>query len=204
MPAETEREQFAEGQNRYQESDRVLKTDDPGSGPDGVVPNLKSRIVVGVFEQQSEAEAAVRALEAPGHPSEDVSLVMQRPGSPPEIGTGQTKADSGMATGVSVGAILGGIAGLAALAIPGIGAILAAGPIAAALGAMGGAALGGLVGAFSGLGIPTEEAEAFDRAVRAGGVVVAVRFADRDAEQRASELMRRHQPQKIGSYNQAL
>lgn len=206
MGAETERERegFAEAQNRYQESDRVLKTDDPGTGADGLNANLKARVVVGVFDRQEDAEATVRDLEQLDYPPEDISLVMQRPGSPAEIGTSATEANKGMTTGVTAGAILGGIAGLAALALPGVGAILAAGPLAAALGAMTGAALGGLVGAFSGLGIPKEEAVQLDEAVRAGGVVVAVKAADREADQRACGIMERHGVRRCGSYNQAL
>jgi hypothetical protein len=204
MAHETEREGFAEGHNRYEESNRVLKTDDPGTGAEGVVPNLQSRIVVAVFQGQEQAEAAVQDLERAGYPHEDISLVMQRPGSPAEIGAGDTKADTGMVTGITAGAILGGIAGLAALAIPGVGAILAAGPLAAALGAMGGAALGGLVGAFSGLGIPKEEAIQLDEAVRSGGIVVSVKVADRDAEGRVRETLERQGAKKVGSYTQAL
>jgi hypothetical protein len=206
MAPETERERqgFAEGKNRYEESNRVLKTDDPGHGPEGVVPSLKARIVVGVFDRREDAEASVRELEGQGYPSEDISLVMQQPGSPAEIGASQTKADTGMATGITAGAVLGGIAGLAALAIPGVGAILAAGPLAVALGAMTGAAMGGLVGAFTGLGIPKEEAIEFDQAVRAGGVVVAAKTADRAAEDRACATMERHNVRRCGSYNQAL
>jgi hypothetical protein len=204
MAHEAERDDIAEGRNRYEESNRVLKTDDPGSGAEGVVPNLQSRIVVAVFQQQEPAEAAVGDLERAGYPRDDISLVMQRPGSPAEIGTGDTKADTGMATGITAGAILGGIAGLAALAIPGVGAILAAGPLAAALGAMGGAAIGGLVGAFSGLGIPKEEAIQLDEAVRSGGIVVSVKVADRDAEGRVRETLDRYGAQKVGSYTQAL
>ena len=199
-----EGEDYAEGQNRYQESDRVLKTDDPGSGTSGIVPNLQSRVVVAVFEQRESAEAAVRDLESAGYPSDDISLVMQRPGSAADIGAGDTKADQGMATGITAGAVLGGIAGLAALAIPGVGVILAAGPLAVALGALGGAALGGLVGSFTGLGIPQEEAVRFDEAVRAGGIVVSVKVDDRADEERARTTLDQHGPREVGSYTQAL
>jgi hypothetical protein len=159
---------------------------------------------VGVFERGEQAQAALDDLEQAGFPRDDISLVLQQPGSPAEVGAGQTKADQGMATGASAGAVLGGLAGLAALAIPGIGPLLAAGPIAAALGAMGGDALGGLVGSFTGLGIPTEQAKQFEDAVRAGGVVVAAKVADREEEQRASRILEQHRPRNIGSYTQAL
>jgi len=76
-------------------------------------------------------------------------------------------------------------------------------PIAAALGAMGGAALGGLVGSFTGLGIPSEEAEQFDQAVRAGRIVLAVRILDRSAEERALAIIQPYQPHSVGSYSQS-
>jgi hypothetical protein len=204
MTTEKQNEDHAEGQNKYAASDRILKTDDPGSGPQGIVPDLSARIVIGVFEHVDAAQAAMKDLESVGYAHEDISLVMQQPGSPPEIGAGETKADQGMVAGVSAGAVLGGIAGLAALAIPGVGAILAAGPIAAALGALGGAALGGLVGSFTGLGVPSEQAKEYEQAVRAGGVVVAVKVANREDEGHASQVMRGHDPQTVHSYTQAL
>jgi hypothetical protein len=125
------------------------------------------------------------------------------PNAGAEVSAGSTQAGKGMFTGVSVGTLLGGIAGLAALAIPDVGTS-AAGPIAAALGAMSGAALGGLVGAFSGLGIPKEGAITFDKAMRTGGIVVAAKVADEASEARARGLMEQHRPRKLGSYNQAL
>jgi hypothetical protein len=204
MSDQANREKYVGGQNKYAESERILKTDDPGSGPSGVLPNLSSRIVIGVFGSVEAAQAALRELEAAGYPHEDISLVMQQPGSTPEVGAGATKADQGMVAGVSAGAVLGGLAGLAALAIPGIGPLLAAGPIAVALGAMSGAALGGLVGSFTGLGVPTEQAKEYEAAVRAGGVVVAVKVDDRDDEQRANAILNQHSPRTLHSYTQAL
>jgi len=108
----------------------------------------------------------------------------------PEVGGGETKADQGTAVGASVGAVLGGIAGLAALSIPGIGPLLAAGPIAAALGALTGTApwwAGGLVHR---LGIPEEQAKGYEAAVRAGVIVIVVRVADSAAEARAERILR--------------
>jgi len=204
MAPETERETYAEGQNKYAESERTLKTDDPGTGPQGVLPNMSARIVIGVFGEAGAAQAAMHDLIAAGYAQDHVSLVMQQPGAAPEVGAGSTKADQGMVAGVSAGAVLGGLAGLAALAIPGVGAILAAGPIAAALGALSGAALGGLVGSFTGLGIPTEQAQQYEQAVRDGGVVVAVKVADRDDEARAGTILDRHGPRATHSYTQAL
>ena len=146
----------------------------------------------------------MNALEASGYPREDISLVMQERGSAPEIGAEATHADTGIATGVGAGAVLGGIAGLAALAIPGVGPLLAAGPLAALLGAVSGAALGGLLGSFTGLGIPTEAAKEYEAAVREGGVVVAAKAADADNEKRITDVLQQHGPRTGHSYTQAL
>src|SRR6266516_495687 len=113
-----------------EQEQRIPKRDDPGKGPEGIVPDLGARTVVGVFDRFEQADAAAKDLRAAGYRETDISLVMQQPGSAPEIGAGATKADQGTATGATVGAILGGVAGLATLAIPGIGPLLAAGPIA--------------------------------------------------------------------------
>jgi hypothetical protein len=204
MTSQTEREQYAEGQNKYEESDRILKTDDPGKGPEGIVPDLEARIVVGVFDQHNQAEAAMKDLRRAGVRFDDISLVMQEPGSAPEVGAGETKAEQGTVVGAAGGAVLGGIVGLAALAIPGVGPILAAGPIAAALGALAGGALGGLVGSFSGLGIPTEQAKEYEAAVRAGGIVVTAKVPDQATEERVSAILRQHSPRSTSSYTQAL
>jgi hypothetical protein len=183
---------------------RIPKRDAPGKGPEGIAPDMEARTVVGVFERFEAAEAALKDLRAAGFREADISLVMQQSGSVPERGAGETKADQGTATGASVGAVLGGIAGLAALAIPGIGPILAVGPIAAAAGALTGGALGGLVGSFSGLGIPTEHAKEYDAAIRSGGVVLAVRVPDRAADERASHILSQHDARGAASYTQAL
>lgn len=195
---------LAEGENRYETSDRILKTDDPGVGPSGIAPNLSAQMVIGVFDDTATAQAAVGALEAGGYPHKDISLVMQEPGSAPEVSAEETQSDKGIAAGVGAGAVLGGIAGLAALAIPGVGPLLAAGPLAALLGAVSGAALGGLLGSFTGLGIPTEAAKEYEAAVRAGGVVVAAKAADAEDAQRITAVLQQHGPRTVHSYTQAL
>lgn len=184
---------------------RLIKTDDPGVGPEGIVPNLQSRIVVGVFDRREQAEAAREALQAAGYTDEDVSVVMQPAESAPEVPAGETKADQGSVAGVSAGAVVGGALGLAALAIPGIGPLLAIGPIAAALGgAVAGGALGGLIGSFAGLGIPTEHAKEYEAAVRSGGIVVAIKVPDGTAGERAGDILRQQGAREVASYNQAL
>ena len=84
------------------------------------VPLQADLIVVGIFDRRSDAEAAISDLESTGFRRDDISLIMQQPErSEDPIGSGKTKADQGTVVGVSTGAVLGGIAGLAALAIPG-------------------------------------------------------------------------------------
>jgi uncharacterized protein (TIGR02271 family) len=153
--------------------------------------------VIGVFDNSSEARAAVERMIDAGIDRDEISLVT-RDSDHEKIRADATEHKSGAAKGAGVGAALGGvgglIAGLAGLAIPGIGPILAAGPIAAALaGALGGAGLGaaagGLIGALTDMGVPEEDARHYEDQVRQGKILVTVR-ADNDNEaDRASEIM---------------
>ena len=104
-----------------------------------------------------------------------------------------TKAPEGAATGagagVGIGAVLGWLAGIGSLAIPGVGPLIAAGPIMGALGgaAVGGAA-GGIIGGLIGMGIPEDEAKAYDEKVRDGGVMVSVHSDDPSLITRARDI----------------
>jgi hypothetical protein len=161
------------------------------------------KIVVGSFDSIAQAAGAARALRAAGFMENDVSVVAnnaQRPvGRDRDAKTEQVLAEdkaSGAATGIVAGGALGGVAGLAAglmgLAIPGIGAILAAGPVAAALaGAGAGAVAGGLIGTLTDLGVSDAHAEYYAEAVRRGGALVTVRLdASRVAE--AEQIIKSH------------
>lgn len=143
------------------------------------VINMTKKIV-GVFRNEHEATNAIEELKRQGFKAEDISIVAKdkRDVSAISDETG-TKAPEGVATGAATGGILGGVtgllAGLGALAIPGVGPIIAAGPIAAALtGAAVGAGAGGLVGGLVGLGIPEEEAQEYDTMVNDGRILVMV------------------------------
>ncbi|WP_068621898.1 YsnF/AvaK domain-containing protein [Paenibacillus tuaregi] len=136
--------------------------------------------IVGVFRNEQEATNAIEELKRQGFRADDISIVAKdkRDVSAISDETG-TKAPEGVATGAATGGILGGVtgllAGLGALAIPGIGPIVAAGPIAAALtGAAVGAGTGGLVGGLVGLGIPEDEAEEYDTMINDGRILVMV------------------------------
>ncbi|WP_138493632.1 YsnF/AvaK domain-containing protein [Paenibacillus pinistramenti] len=136
--------------------------------------------IVGVFTTEQDATNAIQDLKNLGYRAEDISVIGKNKDDLNDIHeeTG-TKAPEGMATGAATGGVLGGIAGLlaglGALAIPGIGPILAAGPIAATLtGAAVGAGTGGLVGGLVGLGIPEDEAEEYNANVKSGRILVMV------------------------------
>ncbi|UQZ35132.1 hypothetical protein C2I18_17320 [Paenibacillus sp. PK3_47] len=142
--------------------------------------------IVGVFYTEHEASSAIEDLKNHGFLTEDISVIARNKRDVEAISdeTG-TKAPEGMASGAATGGILGGLtgllAGIGALAIPGIGPIIAAGPIAATLtGAAVGAGTGGLVGGLIGLGIPEDEAQTYDNYVDEGRILVMV---DADSSQ---------------------
>lgn len=141
--------------------------------------------IIGVYDTGEEAITAVEALQAQGYTQDDISVVAK---DKEELRTVRketgTKVEEGLATGAATGGILGGtagfLAGIGALAIPGIGPVLAAGPIAATLaGAAVGAGTGGLAGTLIGLGIPEKEATQYETDVKNGKLLVLV---DADAK----------------------
>jgi hypothetical protein len=152
-----------------------------------------AKTIVGLFENRAQAEQLVQHLRAGNTAGEDISLMS--PGDTAEDSAGGDRA-TGVAVGAGTGAALGGLGGLlvglGALAIPGIGPVLAAGPIAAALAGAGlGAAAGGVIGALTDLGIPEEDAHVYAEGVRRGGTLVTVRADDEHADA-IMALMVRH------------
>jgi len=162
-----------------------------------------ARTVVGLFDNFAEAQAAVRDLVDEGVDRSQISLTgNDARGEFANLSSTGKDHDhgSGTATGAGVGAALGGITGLlvglGALTIPGIGPVIAAGPLAAALtgagvGAGVGAVAGGLIGALTDLGVPEEEAHTYAEGVRRGGTLVTV-TADERLSDRVASIMNRH------------
>jgi len=152
--------------------------------------------VVGVFHDRDDAQDAINALRDAGFAPDDISVLARdrdQAGALAED-TG-TEAGAGAATGALTGGLLGGVAGwlvgIGALAIPGIGPIIAAGPIAAALGGAAlGAAGGGIIGALTGAGIPEDEARWYDEQFQGGGILVTVNTRGRYDE--ATSVMREY------------
>jgi uncharacterized protein (TIGR02271 family) len=159
-----------------------------------------AKTVVGLFDDLDDAQKVVNDLTQLGIARSDISIARQQSDKTSATTTtaDRTGGDigSGVATGATTGAVVGGAAGLiaslSALAIPGFGPILAAGPIIATLTGAGiGAAAGGLIGALVNAGVPEEEAEYYSEGVRRGGTLVSVRVEDNLAE-RAADIMNRH------------
>lgn len=155
------------------------------------------KTIVGLFDNVSEAHRAVDELTRLGLSRSDVSIVAgKRDGTDTtDAGEDKTKAAEGAGIGATTGAIAGGAAGILAslglLAIPGIGWLLAAGPIVATLTGAGiGAAAGGIIGGLVGLGIPEEHAEQYEEGIRRGGTVVTARVDEAQADEAAAILDR--------------
>lgn len=141
-----------------------------------------------LYDNYSDAQAAVTKLEAAGVPHSDISIVANNSdgwfdGKKDRDGDGVDDRAEAAGTGAGVGAGLGGAAGLLAglglLAIPGLGPVVAAGWLAAtAVGAAAGAATGGLVGALTQAGVSDDEAPLYAEGVRRGGSLVTAKVAD--------------------------
>jgi uncharacterized membrane protein len=149
--------------------------------------NTENKKIVGVFRTEQQAVEAIESLKRQGYRSDEISVVTKNKDDMASVEreTG-SKAPEGVATGAAAGGMLGGAAGLLAglglLAVPGIGPILAAGPIATTLtGLAVGAGAGGLVGGLIGLGIPEDEANRYNDYVNEGNILVLVdNYADRN------------------------
>ena len=155
-----------------------------------------AKTIVGMFDSPADAHSAVRELVDMGVSRSDISLVAGDTKGEYTTKTGNLSDEmSGAAAGAGTGAILGGIGGLlvglGALAIPGVGPLIAAGPIATTLlGAGVGAAAGGLLGALVDVGVPEDEANYYAEGVRRGGVLVSVRAEDEMVDRVVSILER--------------
>ena len=140
----------------------------------------KNVAVFGIYKTPGTAEAAVDHLLSKGFTNSAISVLLPDDDSTRAFAHEKnTKAPEGTTTGVTTGGAIGGtlglLAGIGALAIPGVGPLIAAGPIMAALAGLGvGGAVGGMVGALVGLGIPEYEAKRYEGAVKGGGTLLSV------------------------------
>src|SRR3984957_16818051 len=169
----------------------------------------KNTAVFGIYPEYADVENGVDALKAAGFRNTDISVLF-----PENVGTKdfahkkETKAPEGTAAGASTGPVIGGtlgwLAGSGALAIPGLGPFIAAGPIMAALAGVGvGGAIGGLTGALIGMGIPEYEAKRFEGRIKEGGILLSVHSDSSDWTKKAKEILQRSGAQDISSTGEA-
>src|SRR5580765_155680 len=156
-----------------------------------------SKAVFCIARTEVQAEAIVNQLKGVGFSNNDISVLFpDKRGTRDFAHEQHTKAPEGAATGAGTGGLLGGalgwLAGIGALAIPGAGPFIAAGPIMAALGGAGiGAGAGGVIGALIGLGIPEYEAKRYEGKLKEGNILVSVHSDNSDETKRAKEILGR-------------
>jgi hypothetical protein len=165
----------------------------------------KNTAVFGIYKNSAQAERAVDRISVAGFSYNDISALLPDTKSSKEFAHEKnTKAPEGTTTGVTTGGVIGGtlglLAGIGALAIPGLGPFIAAGPIMAGLAGLGvGGAVGGLVGALVGMGIPEYEAKRYEGRVKDGGVLLSVHCETSDEISRAKDLLKETGAEDISS-----
>jgi hypothetical protein len=169
----------------------------------------KNTAVFGIYPMYAAVEGAVDALRAAGFRNTDISVLF-----PENAGTKDfahekgTKAPEGATAGAGTGAVVGGalgwLAGIGALAIPGVGPFIAAGPLMAALAGAGvGGAVGGIAGTLIGMGIPEYEAKRYEGRVKSGGILLSVHSDSSDWTKKAKNILESTGAQDVASTGEA-
>src|SRR5690348_3921227 len=169
----------------------------------------KNTAAFGIYKGRGALEDAVNALRQGGFRSTDISVLFpENQGTKDFAHEKNTKAPEGVTTGAVAGGITGGVlgwlTGIGALAIPGLGPMIAAGPIVAALagaGALG--TLGGFIGALVGMGVPEYEAKRYEGRIREGGILLSVHCDNSDWIGRAKDLLKETGAEDISSTGEA-
>jgi uncharacterized membrane protein len=157
---------------------------------------MSNTAVFCIANSRTQAARIVDGLLSEGFSNNDISaLFPDRDTSRDFAREKHTKLSEGTATGVGAGSLMGGtlgwLAGIGSLAIPGVGPLIVAGPIVAALsGAAVGAAVGGIAGALTSLGIPESEAKRYERKVKAGNILLSVHAENADEIEHAKEILK--------------
>lgn len=161
-----------------------------------------AKAVFCIAKNYAQAERIVDSLKSAGFSPTDISVLLpDKEGTRDFAHEKHTKAPEGAATGAGTGGVLGGalgwLAGIGALAIPGLGPFVAAGPIMAALsGAAVGATVGGITGALVGMGIPEYEAKQYEGKIREGNILISVHSDNSTETDRAKTIF-----QKAGAHD---
>jgi len=166
---------------------------------------MANKAVFCLAGNEAQAVTIVDRLKAAGFSNNDISVLLPDKGSTREFAHEKgTKAPEGALTGAGTGGVLGGVlgwlVGIGALAIPGLGPFIAAGPIMAALsGAAIGATTGGVVGALVGMGIPEYQAKRYEARLREGRILISVHSDNSDETKRAKEIFEQAGAEDIAS-----
>jgi uncharacterized membrane protein len=169
----------------------------------------KNKSVIAIVDSENQAESAVSALRNAGFSGDDLSVIFpDKSGTRDFAHEHNTKAPEGAVVGVTSGGVVGGtiglLAGIGALAIPGLGPFIAAGPLMAALsGAAAGAAVGGVAGALIGLGIPELEAKKYEGKLKSGNILLAVHVDNSDEQKRAEEILKAQNAHDISATSES-
>ncbi len=169
----------------------------------------KNKAVFGLYPDRPSVEEAVEALRAAGFRGTDISVLFQdNQGTKDFAHEKSTKAPEGATAGGIVGGISGGVlgwlTGIGALAIPGLGPLIAAGPIVAALAGIGAVgAMGGIIGALAGLGVPEYEAKRYEGRIKQGGVLLSVHCDDDHWVKRAKDVLQQTGAESIDSTSES-
>lgn len=171
--------------------------------------NSKNKVVLGIYKSRAAVETGVDSLKAYGFSNEDISVLMaDSEGTHPFAHTKGTKAPEGAAVGAGTGAVIGGtlglLVGIGALAIPGVGPFIAAGPIMATMAGAGvGGVVGGITGSLIGLGIPEYEAKRYEGFVKDGGILLSVHADTSEEVDRAKKCLESTGADDISSTGEA-
>lgn len=169
----------------------------------------KNTAVFGIYRDREQTADAVDELIGAGFRNEDISVLLpENEGTKDFAHEKHTKAPEGATTGAGTGAAVGGtlglLAGIGALAIPGLGPFIAAGPIMGALAGAGtGGVVGGLVGALIGMGIPEYEAKRYEGFVKGGGILLSVHCDNSDWVGRAKDILKATGADDVSSTGEA-
>lgn len=167
------------------------------------------RSVLCLVDTETQADAIVTKLRSAGFADDDISVLFPDKGTTRDFAhKKETKMPEGATIGAGTGGAIGGtiglLAGIGALAIPGLGPFIAAGPIIAALsGGAIGAGVGGLTGALVGLGIPEYEAKRYEGKVKEGGILISVHAESNDETDSAKGLFKEEGAHDISSTGEA-
>jgi hypothetical protein len=155
---------------------------------------MSKKSVFCIATSRRQADEIVNDLKAASFSNNDISALFADKDSSHDFAHEKhTKAPEGTVTGASTGGVIGGtlgwIAGIGALAIPGIGPFIAAGPIMAALGGAAiGATVGGIAGGLIGMGIPELEAKRYEGKLKEGNILISVHTENSEEISQATEI----------------